>query len=96
VPGYWDGSSGLYSKEHPTNHKSNPCRENWKREGEFANLKLKLGDLDLKYKVRGEELDAAISKAKGLPTNQLNEKIAALEKELSKVLICFLIKPELI
>jgi len=55
-----------------------------KREGEFANLKLKLGDLDLKYKVRGEELDAAISKAKGLPTNQLNEKIAALEKELSK------------
>lgn len=55
-----------------------------KREGEFANLKLKLGDLDLKYKVRGEELDAAIAQAKGLPTSELNEKIAALEQELAK------------
>ncbi|MEM9819421.1 MAG: hypothetical protein AAF985_00055 [Bacteroidota bacterium] len=54
-----------------------------KREGEFTKLKLKLGDLDLKYKVRGEELDAAIAKAQGLPT-ELNEKIAALEKELAQ------------
>ena len=54
-----------------------------KREGEFADLKLKLGDLDLKYKVRGEELDAAIAKAQGLPA-ELNEKIAALEKELAQ------------
>ena len=54
-----------------------------KQEGEFAKLKLKLGDLDLKFKAQGEELDAAIAKAKGEPA-ELNKRIEELEKALAQ------------
>ncbi|MEM8906883.1 MAG: hypothetical protein AAGD05_03470, partial [Bacteroidota bacterium] len=54
-----------------------------KQEGEFNKLRLKLGDLNLKFKAQGEELDAAIARSKG-DTSSLDQRIDELEKALAK------------